>query len=80
MANRDRQHQGLVYGPVRPAGRRNAGRIVANAIGLLLVVVTIGVLGVGIYLLLDNRGGGVPTNTPTIAPTAHLTAAPGASR
>ena len=45
MAGRDRQKQGLIYGPVRPSGPPDRGRIVGNMLGLLVVVVTAGVLG-----------------------------------
>jgi hypothetical protein len=55
VANRNRQRQGLTYGPVRSSGTRDRGRILGNLLGLLVVAVTVGLLAFGIYLFLDNR-------------------------
>lgn len=68
MANRDRNRQGVAYGPIRPSGPRDTGRIVGNLLGLLVVVVSAGLLVVGVYVFLQGRGGG-PSSTPSRAPS-----------
>lgn len=72
MANRDRHRQGLVYGPVRPSGPRDRGRIVGNLLGFLVVVVTVSLLGMAIYLLVQARG--VEPVPPAATPTAQAAA------
>ena len=60
-----------MYGPVRPSGPRDRGRILGNVLGLLVVVITVGVLGSAIYILLQERSGPpAPSSTPTPAATA----------
>ena len=66
MANRDRHRPGLVYGPVRPSGPRERGRIVGNVLGLLVVAVSAGVLVVGLYIFLQSQGDR-RTSTPSRA-------------
>lgn len=77
MANRDRHRPGLVYGPVRPSGSRDTGRIVGNLLGFLVVVATVGVLGLAVYLFLQSRGLEPASSAHT--PSAELSAAPAAS-
>ncbi len=74
MANRDRNRPGLVYGPVRPSGPRDRGRIVGNLLGFLIVVVTIAVLGIAIYFF--GQSSGVEPAPPTAIATAVLTPPP----
>ena len=79
MANRDRHRQGLVYGPVRPSGPRDRGRIVGNLLGLLVVAVTVSVLGLAIYFFLQGSSAGPPpgaTATPAASAAALESAAP----
>ena len=71
MAKRDRHRQGLVYGPVRQSGPPDRGRIVGNLLGLLVVIVTVSVLGLAIYFVIQARG----VATVPLAPTATATAA-----
>ena len=80
VANRDRHRQGLVYGPVRPSGPRDTGRIVGNLLGLLVVVVTISVLGLAIYFFLQGSTAAPPgaTATPVASATSPESAAPSA--
>lgn len=60
-----------MYGPVRPSGPRDRGRILGNVLGLLVVVITVGVLGSAIYILLQERSAPPPpSSTPTPAATA----------
>jgi hypothetical protein len=71
VSNRDRSRQGLVYGPVRPSGPRDRGRILGNVLGLLVVVITVGVLGSAIYILLQERSATPPpSSSPTPAATS----------
>ena len=82
VANRDRHRQGLVYGPVRPSGPRDRGRIVGNLLGLLVVVVTVSVLGIAIYFFIqarNNEPAPISTATPSAAAVAASSASPSAS-
>ena len=72
MSNRDRHRQGLIYGPVRPSGPRDRGRILGNLLGLLVVGVTVGILVVAIYLFLQSRAA-EPT-PPEVTPTPAASA------
>jgi hypothetical protein len=83
VANRDRPRQGLVYGPVRPSGPRDRGRIVGNLLGLLVVVVTISVLGLAVYFFLLDNSAPPPGATGTPAASVESgapSAAPGATQ
>jgi hypothetical protein len=77
VANRDRHRQGLVYGPVRPTGPRDRGRIVGNLLGLLFVVATIGFLAVAIYFFIQARAAEPPP--PLATPTPVVTSEPSPS-
>jgi hypothetical protein len=83
VANRDRHRQGLIYGPVRPSGPRDRGRIVGNLLGFLVVVVTVVVLALAIYFFVQARSTPVPpsaTATPAATPaTSVVGTAPEAS-
>jgi hypothetical protein len=77
VANRDRHRQGLVYGPVRPSGPRDRGRIVGNLLGLLVVVVTVSLLGLAIYFFVQARGaepGPSGTDSPSTTTVASVAA------
>jgi len=84
VANRDRHRQGLVYGPVRPSGPRDRGRIVGNLLGLLVVAVTVGVLALAIYFFAQNRASeppppvATPTAAPSVASSASADSSPSA--
>jgi len=81
VAGRDRNKQGLIYGPVRPSGPRDRGRIVGNMLGLLVVVITAGVLGSAIYILLTQAPPAAPiaTAAPTASPAVVASLIAGAS-
>jgi hypothetical protein len=70
VANRDRHRQGLVYGPVRPQGPRDRGRIVGNLLGLLVVVVTVSVLALAIYFFIQARSAQPIASSATASPPA----------
>jgi hypothetical protein len=78
VANRDRHRQGLVYGPVRQSGPRDRGRIVGNLLGLLVVVVTVSVLALAIYFVIQARGVATVPPAATATPVA-ATAEPSSS-
>jgi hypothetical protein len=77
VANRDRHRQGLVYGPVRPSGPRDRGRIVGNLLGFLVVVVTVSVLILAIYFFIQSRSAEAPPMQS--APAASAFASPSAT-
>jgi hypothetical protein len=80
VANSNRHRPGLVYGPVRPSGPRDRGRVVGNALGLLVVAVSAGLLVVGVYVFLQSQGGNRPISTPSRAPETFAPGStPGAS-
>jgi hypothetical protein len=66
---------------VRPSGPRDRGRIFGNLLGLLVVVVTAGVLGFAIVVVLQNArpAGTVPVATPSSAPATSIPSSPGPS-
>jgi hypothetical protein len=80
VAKRQQHRQGVVYGPVRPAGRRDRGAIVGSLLGILVVVGTVGLLGFGIVTFLQQRPAAVPPVTvPSPSPAAAASASPVAS-
>jgi hypothetical protein len=81
VANPERHRQGLVYGPVRPTGPRDRGQIVGNLLGLLVVVVTVGVLGMAIYFFLQNRPAPPPASAapPSFSATVEPSGEPSAT-
>lgn len=71
MVKRDRHRQGIVYGPVRPPGRRDRGAIMGSILGLLVVVATVGLLGFGVLTFLQNRAAPpAGTRAPDVVATA----------
>ena len=80
MANSNRHRQGVAYGPVRPSGSRDRGRIVGNLLGLSVVAVSAGLLIVGLYLFTQGPGGkpaATPSNPPqTVGPRLSPGATP----
>jgi hypothetical protein len=79
VANRDRHRQGLIYGPVRPSGPRDRGRIVGNLLGFLVVVVTVSVLVLAIYFFIQARNSQPAAIEPTAASSTIASPAPSAS-
>ncbi len=81
MAKREQHRQGVVYGPVRPAGRRDRGAIIGSLLGILVVIGTVGLLAFGIITFLQQRPAVAPALTPTpevaASPSAEPTAAAG---
>jgi hypothetical protein len=82
VANRERHRQGVVYGPVRPPGRRDRGAIVGSLLGIVVVVATVGLLGLGLMTVLQGRANAplvTPTPLPMASPSTDPSALPSAS-
>lgn len=73
MASRNRQHQGVAYGPVRPSGGSDGGRVFGNLLGLLVVALAVGLLAAGLYLLFVDRN---PNPNSSTSPATALASAP----
>lgn len=58
----------MAYGPIRPSGPRDTGRIVGNLLGVLVVVVSASLLLLGVYVFLQGRAG-APSSSASRAPT-----------
>ncbi len=78
---RQQRRPGVVYGPPRGREPSGSGFVIGRLLGLALLVLTLGLLAVGVLAFMGNRGGPArsparssfagasPTNGPTPLPT-----------
>jgi len=80
---RYRSRQGVVYGPYQPrdGSRGSGGMLIGQALGLIVVVAAVAVLGLGALSLIGDEGGVAisspsPSSVASSLPPASPTAAP----
>lgn len=80
MAKREQHRQGIVYGPpIRPSGGRDRGAVMGSLLGVIVVLVTAGVLGFAALMYLQGQSAVPPPATATPLPPASASVAPSAA-